>query len=419
MKEDIVSMTQKERHRYHCLRLVNEGEIKLEAAAQSMGVSYRQAKRLLKQFRLQGARGLVHGNRGSPSPKRLDLKLANRILKLSDQRYADFNDVHFTEKLHEAEGITVSDETVRKLRRAHQIKAKRRHRCKKHHKRRPRKSHEGMMMLWDGSPHHWFGNDKPPCCLMSSIDDATGKWLAACFVAFEGSYGYLQLLWHIVTHYGIPLCVYQDQHSALHRTDTHWTLEEQLAGKRNPTQVGMALRALGITPIIAQTPQAKGRIERLFGVLQDRLIPELRQHRIKTIEAANTFLVGGYMDNFNRRFAVEPEMTPALWRKVPASLDLTRAISFRYPAVVGNDNAVRLGGMVIDIPAGPGGRSYAKLRIDAHQLLDGSWKVFYKDRLLATAMATPLKEPLRARKRNKYAPKGAKQDTWIYLASAP
>ena len=122
------------------------------------------------------------------------------------------------------------------------------------------------MVLWDGSPHRWFGKERPSCCLMAAIDDATGKLLEAFFIPSECSLGYLKLLEKIVTRYGIPLSIYQDRHSALRRNDTNWTLQEQLAGEQEPTQVGWALKDLGITPIFALTPQAKGRVERLFAL---------------------------------------------------------------------------------------------------------------------------------------------------------
>ena len=120
------------------------------------------------------------------------------------------------------------------------------------------------MMLWDGSPHRWFGKERAPCCLIAAMDDATGKVLALFFTEFECSAGYFELAWRVVRDYGIPGCVYQDRHSALKRNDAFWSFEEQLAGRQDPTQVGAALEALGIEQIYAQTPQAKGRVEKLF-----------------------------------------------------------------------------------------------------------------------------------------------------------
>jgi transposase len=418
MKKDVLTMSQKERQRYHLLQMVIDGKITLKEASRLIRVSYRHSKRLKKKLISEGAKGLIHGNRGRPSPKALNRELTERIIDLSLTKYTNFNDTHFTEKLKEGEGITVGRDTVRRLRRTNGIKPKRRRRPKRHFKRRPRSLQEGMMVLWDGSPHRWFGNDTPPCCLMAAIDDATGKLLEAFFIPYECSFGYLKLLKSIVNTYGIPVSIYQDRHSTLHRNDDNWTLEEQLAGEQEPTQVGGAVKSLGITPIFALTPQAKGRVERLFGVLQDRLIAEMGLWGIKEITEANTFLKELFVEDYNRRFPVKPETAQQAWRKVHRNVDIERTISFHYQAVVGNDNAVRLGGMVIDIPEGPGQRGYAKARVEVHQLLDGSWTVYYKDRLIAQTDPTPLKEPIRAKPRRKAKVRGASEEQWIYMASA-
>jgi transposase len=418
MKKDIIAMSQKERQRHHLLQMVIDGKSSLKDTTERIGVSYRHAKRLKKKLISEGARGLIHGNRGRPSPKALNSELAKRILELSLSKYTNFNDTHFTEKLNEIEGITVGRDTVRRLRRANGIQSKRRRRPKRHFKRRPRSLQEGMMVLWDGSPHRWLGKEKPPCCLMAAIDDATGRVLEAFFLPYECSFGYLKLLQGIVNTYGIPASIYQDRHSTLHRNDDNWTLEEQLAGEQEPTQVGGAMKSLGITPIFALTPQAKGRVERLFGVLQDRLIAEMGLWEIQEISEANIFLKELFIKDYNQRFAIKPETAQRAWRRVAKDVDIERTISFCYQAVVGNDNTVRLGGMLIDIPEGPGQRGYAKARVEARQLLDGSWRVYYKDRLIAHTDPTPLKEPIRAKPRRKSKVRAAAEERWVYLASA-
>ena len=215
------------------------------------------------------------------------------------------------------------------------------------------------------------------------------------------------------------MIIYQDRHGALHRNDHHWSLEEQLAGRQEPTQVGLALEALGIRPIPALSPQAKGRVERLFATLQDRLMAELRLKGIETIQEANSFLQWIFLKDFNRRFAVRPRESQKAWREVPKNLDLDRTISFRYHATVGNDNTVRLEGLILDIPPGPQRRSYAKARVEVRQLLNGSLRVYAQDQLIAKHSPTSLKEPLKALLRNKNHTKGVKDYNWVYLASAP
>ena len=273
------------------------------------------------------------------------------------------------------------------------------------------------MVLWDGSPHRWLGPDHPPCCLMAAMDDATGKLLVARFFPFEGSSGYLWLLRELVKRYGVPLVMYHDRHGALHRNDSHWSLEEQLAGRQDPTQVGLALEALGIESIAALSPQAKGRIERLFGTLQDRLIAELGFEGVQTIEAANRFLKI-FLPRFNRRFAICPRESEKAWRKIPPEFDLDRMISFRYRSVVGNDNSVRIGGLILDLPPGPHRRSYAKAQVEVRQLLNGAWRVYYQDQIIARHPSTELRDPVRALKHNRRI-KGASPEQWVYWASAP
>jgi hypothetical protein len=216
----------------------------------------------------------------------------------------------------------------------------------------------------------------------------------------------------VVENYGIPASVYQDRHSALRRNDEKWSIEEQLAGRQTPTQVGMALEGLGIESIFALTPQAKGRVERLFNTLQDRLVAELLLRKITTLQTANDFLEESFIESFNNRFAIDPKESQKAWRKAARSLDLDRVISFNYTAIVGNDNAVRLGGLIIDIAPGAKRRSYAKARVEVRQLLDGSWRVYYKNEQIAVHPPTSLTEPLQIWKRNNKA-------VSVYLASAP
>src|SRR4030042_377765 len=359
METEKILMRQRELKRWHLMEMVKVGKITLREAGERIGVSYRQAKRIGQAIRERGIKGLVHGNRGRPSNHRLKESLRERVLKLSEEVYWDFNDTHFTEKLRECEGIDLNRETVRKLRREAGMAPKRRRRGPKHRKRRERMAQEGWMVLWDGSPHPWFGRDLPPCCLMAAIDDATGKLLAARFFPFEGSSGYLWLLKEMVKKYGIPMIIYQDRHGALHRNDSHWSLEEQLAGRQESTQVGLALEALGIESIAALSPQAKGRIEKLFATLPDRLGAELRLKGIVTMEEGNRFLQSTFLKALNRSFAVRARESPKAWRKVSKDLDLDRIISFRYQATVGNDNTARLGGLLLAFPPGPHRSSYA------------------------------------------------------------
>ena len=270
------------------------------------------------------------------------------------------------------------------------------------------------MMIWDGSPHAWFGPRGPACCLLPAMDDATGSILAARFMARETSEGYLRVLKQVLLRHGIPLSTYQDCHSALHRNDDTWSLEEELAGRRDPTQVGRVLEELGIQPIFAHSPQAKGRVERLHQTLQDRWIPELERLGIADPDTANELLDQRLIAEFNQRFALAPAETQRAFRDLPRGLDLDRVLSFRYHATVGNDNAVRLGGRIIDIPPGPRRRSYALAPVEVRQLLDGSWRIYKGDQLIAKTQPTTLREPIRTLRRRKTTAKHARETLWVY-----
>lgn len=419
MEDEKIIMSQRQLQKFRLLQLVMVGKITLKEAAEKMGVSYRQTQRIKKAFKERGVRGLIHGNRDRPPANRIDEEIRQKVLRLSRQLYSEFNDIHFTEQLAQREQIILSRETIRKWRREVGIPPKRKRRPRKHYKRRDRKPQEGLMVLWDGSPHPWFGPQDPPCCLMAALDDAQGTILAARFFPFEGASGYLWLLRSIVTRYGIPLSIYQDCHGSLHRNDHHWSLEEQLAGRQEPTQVGLALEALGIEPIFALSPQAKGRIERLFETLQDRLGAQIRLDGIHTLEAANQLLETNFIQDYNNRFSVPPQCSQKAWRPIPKGLDLDRIISFCYKATVGNDNTVRIGGLIIDIAPGPCRRSYAKAQVEVRQLLNGSWKLYYQNQLIAKHPSTLLQEPIRALKHRRTHVKGEKPYGWIYQASAP
>jgi len=417
MEDKGLYVSQKDIRRWELLRKVVDESLTLSQVTQALGVSYRQAKRLKAKVMAQGLAGLCHGNRGRPPHNRAQQPLRVRVLELSKERYFDFNDSHFTEMLGEREGIVVSRETVRAWRRAAGVRPKRKHHPPKHRRRRPRKEAEGLMMLWDGSPHHWFGKDYPACCLMAAIDDATSKVLAAFFCPAETSWAYLKLLEQVVLHWGVPASVYQDRHGTLKRNDDHWSLAEELAGKQRPTQVGAALEGLAIAPIFALSPQAKGRVERLFGTLQDRLAASLRLAGITEIAPANDFLPG-FLEAHNGRFAQAAAQPEPVWGKAPKPAARERILSLCYPAKVSPDNAVRLDGMILDIPPGPGKRSYAKQPVEVRQLLDGRWRVYYRERVIAQAPATQIAELTRTRTRRKDI-RAAYDDLWVFLASKP
>jgi hypothetical protein len=397
----MLAMSEKLWARLHTLRQLEQGRISTKQGAEALGLSDRQVRYLRLAFEERGEELLVHGNVGRRPWNRLSDGLRQKIEGLRRVKYVGFNDHHFAEKLVEVERLQVSRRTVQRVLRAAGIAAIHPRRPPPHRRRRERKAQAGMMILWDGSPHDWLEARGPRLCLVGAVDDATGELLAgAHFVAEECTAGYLRALKTMAQQKGLPLTAYMDRHSVFKRNDDNWTLEEELRGEQDLTQVGRALEALAIEPIFALSPQAKGRVERMWGTLQGRLVPELTLAGACTAEEANVVLERVRLD-VNRRFSVSPRDTVSVWRRVPKDVDLDRLCSFRYEATVRNDNTVRIGGTIIDVPPGPGRRGYPHARVEADQLLDGSWRVYYHDQLIATAPGSPLAGDLRALRHRK------------------
>jgi hypothetical protein len=258
-------------------------------------------------------------------------------VRLARSKYVGFNDHHLCEKLNEVEGFSLSRETLRRLLRQEGLGSPRKRRAPTHRQRRPRVTREGQLVQLDGSPHDWLEGRGPRLTALGFQDDASGKILAAQFFPSETAEGYFRLLHSLLRRFGVPTAFYGDRSGIFVRNDDCWTLEEELAGKRQPTQFGRALAALGITFIAAQSPQAKGRVERLWGVLQDRLCSELRLANACDIDSANAVL-RKFAADYNRRFARTPREFAKAWR--PAPHDLQRICAFRHERVVSNDNVV-------------------------------------------------------------------------------
>jgi len=394
-------LSERELKRIRANRKVESGAWTGVQAAQAVGLSVRQMRRVRRAVERGGEEAVAHGNRGREPANRRSDGDRERIERLYRKKYVGFNDQHITEKLAGEEKLEVSRATVQRILRAAGIAPARKRRPPRHRRRRDRKAQAGLMIQWDGSPHDWLEGRGPPLCLVGAIDDATSEFLpGAHFVEQECTAAYFQVLAAIVEEKGVPWSSYGDRHGVFRRNDEHWTIEEELRGKQDPTQLGRALEELGIERIDALSPQAKGRIERLWGTAQDRLCSELRLVGARTKEEANRVLEK-YRREHNRRFSVPPAEAQPAWRPRPPASVLERALSFRYEATVLNDNTVHLSGLVFDIPPGPGGRSYAHARVQVHQLLDGSWRVYRQERCIARVAATDVGElrPRRAHKR--------------------
>jgi transposase len=382
---ETVTMSRKEARRPGLVQLAVAGTITTAAGARALAITPRQFRRLMARYRAAGVQGLVHRLRGRSSPRALEAAVRARVLDLIQTTYRDFNDCHCTEKLRTVEGLAVGRDTVRRLRRALGIPPKRRRRPRQHRTRRPRRPTMGSLVLVDGSQFDWLGTGTP-LRLLGAIDDATSTVLALHFRPAEDLHGYLTLLHQVSAAHGLPVTLYGDRLGVFVRNDSHWTLEEELQGAQHPTQFGQILQDLGIGYIAAHSPEAKGRIERLWDTLQDRLVAELRLHRITTVAAAEAFLPT-YLADHNRQFVQPPAAAEAAWRRPPR--DLADRLASRYTRVVARDNTVRLGARLIQIPRGHAGRAFAGCRVDVRECLDGRLLVMYQGHRLVTAPPPP------------------------------
>ena len=376
----MTTLTMRDEKRLDVIQRVLRSELTVEQAALVMGVSERQCYRIKARVAEVGAKGVVHGKRGRPCKRKTEEKTVRRVVELARGKYHGFNDHHLTEKLKEQEKIKLCREKVRQLLRAHGIGSPKKRRGIKHRSRRERRASEGMMLQVDGSPHDWLQGRGPRLCLIGAIDDATSKVMGAFFAPAESSWGYFHLFSEIFKQHGVSQSIYADCHSVFF-TEREPTLAEQLINTKPTTEVGRGLEELGVTMILAHSPQAKGRIERLWNTFQDRLVSELRLAKATTVEQA-TVVLDRYLPVHNRKFAKLAKAQPA-WRKLSA-LKIERALCFKQQRTVAKDNTVSFEGTVLQIPKTSPFRSYANKRIDVHVLLDGAVEFFYKTEKIAS-----------------------------------
>jgi transposase len=393
-----LAKSQKDKKREYVLRDMDAQRMTAVEAARSLGLSERQVRRLLAAYRQEGAVAVVHGNHGRTPINALAPDLRQTILDLAQTTYVGFNQTHFTEKLQSEHSLTVSRATVQRALHDAGIPSPRRHRRPEHRSRRERRPRPGMLLQVDGSQHDWLEGRGPSLTLLAAIDDATGEVVAALFRDEEDAHGYMLLLQSIITTHGIPLAIYSDRHSIfVHTESATETIEEQLTGQRDRTQIGRLLDDLEIELILALSPQAKGRIERLWETFQDRLVSELRLAKASDRSQADAVLQM-VLPQHKARFYCDPHDAKSGYCPVPAALDLAAILAFQYERTVANDNTVRLGADVIQIPANRERSSYAKAKTRICVGLDGSTTVYYQGRRIAYQ---PCRDPnivLRAQK---------------------
>jgi len=385
----MVTLSQKQLQRLRVIEKAVDGRLSVSDAAHLLQRSERQVQRLKRRFEPDSIAWLLHGNQGKAKPWALAAELRQQVLHLARTRYAGFNDSHLHEKLILEEGFTFSRETLRRILRAAGLHSPQKRRPRQYRARRERRPRFGLMMLTDASRHDWLEGRGPRLTLLGFQDDATGRVPAAHFQEEpENALGYFRLLQQLVTSHGVPLSLYRDRHSIFQRNDPHWSVAEELAGQQFPTQVGRALDDLGIQQIPAHSPQAKGRIERLWRTFQDRLCSELRLAGAATCAQANTVLPQ-FLADYNQRFAVAPRQAANDFRRLPRGFDLARCLSFRYQRVVAPDHTIAFGSEKIQLP--PARLGYAGSTVELSHQLDGNLCIYRGLKLLHT-LQRPLRE---------------------------
>lgn len=299
MKAELLQMSQQEQSRSEVIRLYIEGYIKQKEAARRIGLSTRQVRRLAKAYRLRGINALIHGNRGKVSNRKIREETKQQAIALVRQHYPDFGPTFAAEKLTEQHDITVSSETLRQWMISDGLWQSKRKKKPASHPMRERRPRVGELVQIDGSPHDWFEGRAAKCTLIVFIDDASSRLLDLQFHPTETTQAYMDSLKRYLKRYGRPVALYSDRHSIFKVNAEDATSGEQI------TQFGRALKTLDIESIPANSPQAKGRVERANQTLQDRLIKEMRLAGISSVPEGNAFLEQ-YMQQHNRKFAVKP-----------------------------------------------------------------------------------------------------------------
>jgi len=405
-REDIIKMSIEELRRVSVLKQAMDRLITQRKAAEIIGLSYRQTKRLVSRVREEGEKGIIHRLRGRPGNRRIDDNLKVKTIRLYERRYWDFGPTFASEKLDETDDIKVDHETLRRwLIGANNSKRNWQRKSRPHRRWRERKHHFGEMVQMDGSHHDWLEGRGPELVLMGYIDDATSKVFAR-FYDYEGIMPAMDSFKRYMKKYGIPQMLYLDNYSP-YKARRKPTIEEQLMNEDPLTQFERAAKELGVRVNHANSPQAKGRIERSFRTFQDRLVKELRLAGIKNKEEANKFLET-YLPRHNKRFSVPAMKKANLHRKAPAAEELKKILCIKTRRSLRRDGVIRHNNgfyQVEDIPR----RKIRSVMVEdwldgsMHVRNNGSYLKYVKINPVLTAKPTAEKRTI-ARKRKPYIP---------------
>ncbi len=328
----MINLTMKEANRYKIISEVIEGYLKVKEAADRLRLSERQTYRIKAEVIKKGIKGIIHKSKGKNKPISLTQKIKDKIAQFYKTKYKGFNITHMTEFLNEDEKIKVSRESVRQilLESGDYIKTKKQ---PKHRQWREPCAREGQMMQFDTSDHDWLEHRGPKLCLIGGIDDATSKCPGARFALKDSCIENMRVLKYIVETKGIPLVFYCDK-------DSNFKITRTKEGEYTQTQIQRALEELGLKIIYANSPQAKGRVERAWETFQDRLCSELRLHKISKLHAANHYLIEEYLPKHNRKFSYPAKEKGSAYRPVPKGTDLDNIFCIIEERRVAPDNTI-------------------------------------------------------------------------------
>jgi len=408
-------LRQRDRDRLKVLHEVEKGHLRQGEAALQLGMSERGFRKLLRRYRAKGDRAVVHGLRGRKSNRGIDGRTARRAVALVQAHYGDFGPTLASEYLAQEHGLEISREKLRQLLTAAGFWEPKQRKLNEVHLWRPRRSCWGELLQWDTSVHAWLEERGPAkMYLIAGIDDATNR-LFARFVQADSSEQHMRVLWAYLERYGRPQALYTDRASVFQPTlPPGWREEEP--SLKTETQMGRALRELGVEWIAAHSPQAKGRVERCFGTLQDRLVKALRLAGIGSLEEANRYLEEVFLPDWNQRFARQPAQALDAHRPIGPQQDLASALAKVETRKVGNDYTVAWNGAKWQIPKGAIGAGLRGTSIRIEQRLDGALVARIEGQSVRLSMckeAIPQPEPEPTRRPGKRFIPSPGQSRWM------
>ncbi len=377
-----LTLTDREQARLKAMNLVLEGKVGVGEAARALALSERQVWRILKAYREEGAAVLAHGNGGRRPVNATPEAVRERVISLANGVYTGVNHSHLSELLAEREGVTLSRSTVRNILTDAGLVSHRHRRSPRYRYRRIRTPQEGMLIQMDGSHHDWLEGRGPCFTLLLAVDDATGTVPYALFREEEDTYGYFQLIGGIIGRRGVPLAVYTDRHAVFKATRPAFRSAER-GGKRPQTQFARAMKELGISMILARSPQGKGRVEKMAGTFQERLVSELRLAGANTMPEAIQVLQD-FLPRFNKRFGVSPSQAESAYRPVNPELNLAAVLCYHHVRKVARDNTVRYGWRTLQLLPDSTGHSFAGTGVQLREHHDGKLEVTCGGALIST-----------------------------------